>query len=129
MTHLVIRPNAKRGTEPRLATIVEISPFMENGEMVFETTLEVTLNEGESIRHRRTVYPSIVFRRYMLLWGWQKLSQRRLELIEAAAPVSILVTPMWSSTIEGLIYSLRVSEESLGDWLESVDNKAYKYAE
>ena len=126
MTHLLtLRPNAKRSMEPRLATICQITPFMDNNEMVFDTYLDINLNEGESIRHKQTVYPSIVFRRYMRLWNWVKLSQKRLELIESCAPVAILVTPMWSSTEEGLIYSLTVTEESLGDWLESVDRKAY----
>lgn len=125
--HIDITVNVTRGNETRKAKVVSIRSYMDKNEMVFDTEFDVPLKEGEKIRHRTSSYPSRVFRKYMSLWGWKKLSQRRLELITKMRPKTIEVRPIWSSQEEGLIYLVMMSEKDIGDWLEAVDRKAYKH--
>jgi hypothetical protein len=124
---MIQKVNASRSTHKREAKVMSFTPFMHKGEMSFSTKLFVSLEEGLSLRHSETMYPSSVFRRYMPLWGWKRLSRKRFELIVESAPKTLTIVPLWSSKEEGLIYSLKLSEESMGDWLEAVDSKAYKY--
>lgn len=125
--HIDITVNVTRSNESRKAKVVSIRSYMEKNELVFDTELDVPLHEGEKIRHKTSLYPSRVFRKYMSLWGWKKLSQRRLELITRMKPKTIEVRPIWSSQEEGLIYLVMMSEKDIGDWLEAVDRKAYKH--